>query len=221
MNNPKQSLVDLIKHLHQRGHNPATSGNYSLRELSHESNGQVIWMSKSGVDKSIFQTSDLLELSLINGQVLNQDVKLNGVRPSDETQVHVAIYQLEPSANCILHSHHADLLILGELFSQDEVIKISNLEIIKAFSGVKSHEEEIYILSIENTQDMEQLAKKIKNLWPNDKKKFVAILLRRHGVYVWGDSVQSAKRHLEALESIANFLWKETQLKYFLKRENC
>ena len=207
MNQVLDSLSTLIRILNSQGHNPATSGNYSHRDLQDQ---KLIWMSRSGVDKSEFQATDFLPLDLESKKLRENQ----GAKPSDETSVHSAIYSMDSSINCVLHSHHPEMVILGELLkTQNSVGTLGNLELIKAFKGIKTHDAEVAFLSFSNTQDMEQLSQEIKTTWAKQNKlPIVGVILRRHGVYLWGDSVSSAKRSLEAAQSIAKFLLLERGL---------
>ena len=58
MLNQKNQLIELIHQLHLCGHNPATSGNYSLKD----DKNSTVWISRSGVDKSRFALEDLNEI---------------------------------------------------------------------------------------------------------------------------------------------------------------
>jgi methylthioribulose-1-phosphate dehydratase len=52
---------------------------------------------------------------------------------------------------------------------------------------------------LENDQDMERLAAEVADTL-NRHPAAHAFLLRRHGMYTWGDTLQEAIRHVEIME---------------------
>ena len=76
---------------------------------------------------------------------------------------------------------------------------IEGYELLKGLAGVDTHlhREEVPIL--ENTQDYDALSgslTQVLKIFPDAH----GVLLDRHGLYTWGQSVAEARRHLEALE---------------------
>jgi methylthioribulose-1-phosphate dehydratase len=70
---------------------------------------------------------------------------------------------------------------------------------LKAFSGVVTHEHKELVPVLENSQDYVALAGALESAlrkYPGSH----GVLLRRHGLYTWGESIAGARRHLEALE---------------------
>jgi methylthioribulose-1-phosphate dehydratase len=70
---------------------------------------------------------------------------------------------------------------------------------LKGLSGVTSHEHREWIPILENDQDMERLARRVEEALDKHHDAH-AVLLRRHGLYTWGDTLADAERHLEILE---------------------
>ncbi len=92
----KTALVQLIRTLNTRGWSPATSTNYSFLDEN-----QQCWVSRSGVNKAEFTEQDFMSIDQ-NGIGSGM---FHGVKPSDETQIHLWIYKHFPEAKVILHSH--------------------------------------------------------------------------------------------------------------------
>jgi methylthioribulose-1-phosphate dehydratase len=192
-------LSALIRTLNSSGHNPATSGNYSLR--TDDGDGYVL-VSESGIDKSQFREENLLPVNLQTG-ALHSSLKGSKRKSSDETAIHLCIYR-ETAANCVLHSHLLEVLLFADLFPNQDFIEIEKMEMLKAFSGVKTHETKVQIPCFENTQDIEELSTRIAPVIRNRTDLF-GIILRGHGLYAWGSDVNQAKRHLEAFEYILKY----------------
>jgi methylthioribulose-1-phosphate dehydratase len=194
-----KKLACLVRIMNGLGHNPATSGNYSLRSMT---SPDIALVSESGIDKSQFSEHNFLPVYYQTRQ-MHPDYKSAGRKSSDETDIHLSIYQIT-KANCVLHSHLLDSLLFADLFYAKPFATIEGLELLKGFKGIKTHDLKINIPCFENTQDIAQLAEQIKPAILSQENNY-GLLLRGHGVYVWGDSVEEAKRHLEVFEYIFKY----------------
>ncbi len=199
-NSELEKLVILIHQLNLKGHNLATSGNYSLY---FKSMGDFALVSESGIDKSKFKTSNFLPVSLTTKKILESE-EFRNRKSSDETALHLALYK-EAGAGCVLHSHFLESLLFARKFPGQSYLKLTGLEMLKAFKGVKSHEETVILPAFDNTQNIDALSLKIGSALKESKNCY-GIMLRDHGLYVWGSSVDEAKRHLEAFEYIFKFI---------------
>jgi len=186
MNQMKVSLVETIRAYHQKGWSPATSTNYSFKE-----NGQI-WVSRSGVDKSTFCADDFISIDE-NGTV---QAPFEGIKPSDETMIHVLIYRMFPDAQVILHSHSKNPVLISK--KNDRFFTVGNYELQKGFAGVKTHDCHIEIPIFENAQDMSHFEQVITERQSEIQQH--CFIIRQHGTYAWGENLFAAKRHLETLD---------------------
>jgi len=72
-------------------------------------------------------------------------------------------------------------------------------EMLKGLQGVSSHTHREWLPIIENDLDMSRLAGAVETTL-NQHPDVHGFLLRRHGLYTWGEDLAQAKRHLEILE---------------------
>jgi methylthioribulose-1-phosphate dehydratase len=70
---------------------------------------------------------------------------------------------------------------------------------LKGLQGVRTHEHAEWLPIVENSQDMTALAETIGETL-NQHKGAHGFLLRRHGLYTWGENLAQAKRHIEIFE---------------------
>jgi methylthioribulose-1-phosphate dehydratase len=192
-----EKLATLVRTLNTLGHNPATSGNYSLRS---QTEADTALISESGIDKSRFEAHNFIPL---NYKTRQKHADFSNRKSSDETDIHLAIYEVT-QANCVLHSHMLDALLFADLFPNQDFAVIKGLELLKGFKGITTHELEVSIPCFENTQDIRGLSEKIKPAILAQTHNY-GILLRGHGLYAWGESVDGAKRHLEVFEYIFKY----------------
>lgn len=178
-------LVETVRFFAAGGHCPATGGNFSLRS----SRGVLI--TASGVDKSALTRDQLLGINL-DGQLLTSG------QPSAETELHLALYRFDASISAVLHIHSVAATVLSRLISAKE-LRISGYEMQKAIADVHSHEGELALPLVDNSQQMALIAAQIEQQWTTAARAH-AVLVRGHGIYAWGQSLAAARRHLEGWE---------------------
>lgn len=183
-----ETLCATARWCYARGWVPATSGNFSMRYRA----GHML-VSASGLDKGVLTIADLLETDL-DGRPADP-----AKMPSAETRLHAVIYRARPEAAAILHVHTVWNTLLSGRFAEMGFVPLAGYEILKGLAGVTTHEHEERVPILRNTQDYEFLAAALAAALAQYPQAH-GVLLSRHGLYTWGNSVAEARRHLEALE---------------------
>ncbi|MGH9387260.1 MAG: class II aldolase/adducin family protein, partial [Vicinamibacterales bacterium] len=65
--------------------------------------------------------------------------------------------------------------------------------------GVRTHQHREWVPILENDQDMSRLSGAVRQMLSRHPTAH-AFLLRRHGMYTWGESLPQAVRHVEIVE---------------------
>ena len=190
------SLAHIARGFHGRGWLLGTSGNLSAVV---QREPLQMAMSPSGVDKGELRPEQLLSIDE-NARIVGQQ----GGKPSDESLLHIRIVK-ERGAGAVLHTHSIWNTILSDLYATDGGIKIEGYEMLKGLQGVRTHEHSEWLPIIDNSQDMPALADRISNTL-REHKNAHGFLLKRHGLYSWGDNLAQAKRHVEILEFLLETL---------------
>ncbi|MDE3199970.1 MAG: methylthioribulose 1-phosphate dehydratase [Acidobacteriota bacterium] len=183
-----EELCDTARWCYTRGWVPATSGNFSVRMAAN-----LIFITGSGLDKGRLTPEGLLQIDL-DGKVLSGDGK-----PSAETALHLVIYRDRPEVRAILHVHTIWNTLLSARRAGRGFVLLTNYELLKALSGVKTHEHKEQVPILENSQDYTSLSQALEKTLAEYPSAH-GVLLSGHGFYTWGTSVTDARRHLEALE---------------------
>ena len=182
-----EQLCATARNCYTRGWVPATSGNFSLRW------GSRIYITPTGLDKGTLTPEKLLEIDIDGAAIAGSG------RPSAETSLHTVIYRQRVHARAILHVHTIWNTLLSGKFAAEGQARLQGYELLKGLSGISTHEYAERVPIIENTQDYASLSELLnKTLIINPEAH--GVLLSRHGLYTWGESVAEARRHLEALE---------------------
>jgi methylthioribulose-1-phosphate dehydratase len=178
-----------------RGWVPATSGNFSVRA------GEHILVTPTGLDKGALTAADLLEID-----PEGRAVRGNG-KPSAETGLHTVIYRERPEVQAILHVHTIWNTLLSGRFASKGYVAIEGYELLKGLAGVLTHAHLERVPILENSQDYAVLAQELRATLQAHPQAH-GVLLSRHGLYTWGQSVAEARRHLEALEFLFEVEWR-------------
>jgi methylthioribulose-1-phosphate dehydratase len=167
----RAALVAVGRMFHARGWSLATSSNYSIVI---DRDPLSLLLTASGKHKGALTADDFV---LVDAAARALDPPT--ARPSAEALLHCEIARL-PNVGAVLHTHS----VWG-----------------KGIEGIKSHEQRLEIPIFENTQDIPALAAELRERISDQRTAPMrAFLIRRHGLYTWGQCIDDARRHVEALE---------------------
>ncbi len=184
------NLAAVAKSFHARGWLLGTSGNLSAVV---QRDPLQLAMSPSGIDKGELTSNQVLSIDE-NARIVSP----HDGKPSDESLLHIRVVK-ERGAGAVLHTHSVWNTILSDLHAHEGGVSIEGYEMLKGLQGVRTHEHTEWLPIIDNSQDMPALAELVgKTL--NEHKAAHGFLLRRHGLYSWGETLAQAKRHVEILE---------------------
>ena len=196
-------IVGVARGFYGRGWLMGTSGNLSA-VVQREPLRLAI--TASGVDKGELRTEQVI--------VIDEEARLldnyEG-RPSDESLLHVCIAK-ERGAGAVLHTHSVWNTMFSDIYAEDGGVRIEGYEMLKGLAGVRTHEHSEWLPIVENSQDMPALAKTVSNLL-NEHPQAHGFLIKRHGLYSWGDNLAQAKRHVEILEFLMETMGRTIQVK--------
>ncbi len=184
-----ESLSRAASFFYNKGWMYATSGNVSA--VLNESPLEMV-ISSSGVDKGNMDASNFIIVNS-QGKAISGNLK-----PSAETLLHLEVAR-SVGAKFIFHTHSIWSTILSQKYLDEGGFYMKNLEMLKALSGVSSHEHREWVPILENSQDMKLLSENVKTILKGSNN-IHCFLLSGHGMYTWGNSVDATRRNVEALE---------------------
>ncbi len=181
-----EQLIDAGRWISERGWVPATGGNFSARTES----GFLV--TASGFDKGALTPQTFIHFNA-DGERIGGEGK-----PSAETSLHQMIYRLVPDAGCVLHTHSVAATVLSR-FERGDSYAISGYEMQKSLSGETTHLDTLAIPVFDNDQDIDALSARVAARHALEPLRH-GVLIRGHGLYVFGRDVAEACRHIEGLE---------------------
>ncbi len=182
----RELICELCRNFYQLGWASGTGGGISVRE------GDKIYMAPSSVQKERLIPQDIFVLDL-EGQVVQEpggDLKLSQCAP-----LFMHAYK-QRNAGAVLHSHSLNAVMATELF--DKQFSVHNLEMQKGVEGYGAFDT-VEVPIIDNTAYECDLADSLGEAIRNNPRSH-AILVRNHGVYVWGKDWKQAKTHAECYD---------------------
>jgi methylthioribulose-1-phosphate dehydratase len=186
-----RQLAAIGRRFYGRGWSLGTSGNFSAVL---ERKPLRLAITASAVPKGSLAATDILQCDE-RGHVVGRRGK-----PSAETLLHVEVVR-KRGAGAVLHTHSVWSTMLSESWAAqaDGALAIEGYEMLKGLAGVASHDHREVVPILENDQDIPRLARRVGETLDRHPDAH-AFLLRRHGLYTWGETLADAERHIEILE---------------------
>jgi methylthioribulose-1-phosphate dehydratase len=179
-----EAIVRAGRRMDERGWVPATAGNISVRLDSARAA-----ITRSGGHKGFLDTDAVMQVDLAGNP-------LTDAKPSAETLLHCQIYRLFPQAGAVLHGHSVAGTVLS--MTQPGAIRLAQYEVLKVFEGQTTHDAALDLPVFDNDQDIARLAALAEPTLISGSP--LGYLIRGHGVYVWGATMDVALARLEGLE---------------------
>ena len=185
----KSELAHRVRDFYARGRVYGTSGNFSVVL---KRSPLRLAITASGVDKGRLDESHILEVDAAGAALAGEGA------PSAETQLHLAVIAARGSG-AVLHTHSVWSTLLSDAHFAAGGLAISGYEMLKGLEGVRTHQHREWLPILENSQDMATLSAQVAQTLVAHPQCH-GFLLRRHGLYTWGEDLDQATRHLEVLE---------------------
>ena len=188
-------LAEIGNGFYARGWVLGTSGNFSA-VVSREPLRLAI--TATGLDKGSLTPAQFLEIDDAANVVRGDG------RPSAEALLHLAVVR-ELDAGAVLHTHSVWSTVLSGSHARHGGIALEGYEMLKGLAGVRTHQHREWLPILENSQDMVELADRVTRTL-QQSPGIHGFLLKEHGLYTWGVSLDEAKRHVEILEFLMEVL---------------
>ncbi|XP_013098095.1 probable methylthioribulose-1-phosphate dehydratase isoform X1 [Stomoxys calcitrans] len=192
---PRKLIPSLCQQFYHLGWVTGTGGGISMK-LNNE-----IFIAPSGVQKERIEPEDLF-VQNIDGEDLQLPPAYKNLSKSQCTPMFMLAYR-HRNAGAVIHTHsqHA---VMATLLWPGEVFRCTHLEMIKGIydddlKRYLRYDEKLVVPIIENTP----LEKDLKDTMYAAMMKYPgssAVLVRRHGLYVWGQTWEKAKTMAECYD---------------------
>ncbi|XP_037296292.1 probable methylthioribulose-1-phosphate dehydratase isoform X1 [Manduca sexta] len=199
LEHPRNLIPELCKQFYHLGWVTGTGGGISIKEgwYCYRDN---IYIAPSGVQKERMQPNDLF-VQTIDDVDLELPPPEKKLKKSQCTPLFMLAYRMR-DAGAVIHTHSPHAVRCTLLYDKEFVI--THQEMIKGIKDASlgrylRYDEKLVVPIIENTPFEKDLASSLDEAlrkYPGTS----AVLVRRHGVYVWGDTWQQAKTMTECYD---------------------
>lgn len=215
-NHPANLICELCKLFYDNNWVTGTGGGISIRNTEGD-NKNLVYIAPSGIQKERLHPWEMFVAELPEEKVLRtpNDAEYNKnykYKPSACTPLFMSCYQMREAGACI-HTHSQNAVMCTLLWEDKVEFEISHIEQIKAIpklqfneatqkvekTGSMEYHDKLVIPIIENTPHEEDLTDSLQEAIRNYPGT-TAVLVRRHGIYVWGENVWKAKVYNEAID---------------------
>lgn len=154
----------------------------------------------SGVDYDVMKPEDMVVVDMNTGKVVE-----GNFRPSSDTPTHIELYKAHQSIGGVVHTHSINATTFAQAGMSIKAIGTTHADyfdgdILCTRSLTK---EEVYNDYEKNTGHVinETIGKKNPLLVPS-------ILVKNHGPFSWGETIEDAVYHAAVLEQVAEMYFK-------------
>ncbi|XP_064601896.1 methylthioribulose-1-phosphate dehydratase-like [Liolophura sinensis] len=192
---PRHLIPELCRQFYDLGWCTGTGGGVSIKY-----EGQI-YIAPSGVQKERIKGEDLFVQSLKDEDISGPPPQKK-LKKSQCTPLFMNAF-ISRDAGAVIHSHskHA---VMATILNPGREFRIAYQEMIKGIINDKTginfrYDDTLVIPIVENTPEERDLKEAMLKAM-NDYPESPAVLVRRHGFYIWGDSWRRAKTMCECLD---------------------
>jgi methylthioribulose-1-phosphate dehydratase len=184
---PSALICELARSFYALGWVSGTGGGICIRD------GDCVVVAPSGVQKERMRPEQMFTLALDGSVLASPDDP--SLRPSECSSLFLKAITLR-NAGAVIHTHSIHAVMATLLF--DREFTVSHLEMIKGIRGMGYHDS-LVVPIIDNTARECDLADSLEAAilaYPDTH----AVLVRRHGAYIWGEDWIQAKTQAECYD---------------------
>ncbi|XP_003736980.1 probable methylthioribulose-1-phosphate dehydratase [Galendromus occidentalis] len=190
---PRELVASLCKDFYKLGWVTGTGGGVSVKK------GDSIFLAPSGVQKERIKTDEVFIVDFPTGAFRFEP---EGLKCTECYPLFMSAFRLR-GAGAVIHSHSQNAFMATLMYPGKEFV-VTHMEMIKGLRNAVDqrayrYDEKLVIPIIENTCFEKDLTESLTRAM-SDYPAACAVLVRRHGLYVWGDTWQKAKTHAECLD---------------------
>lgn len=208
---PAALITELCAQFYHLGWVTGTGGGMSIRK------GGRVYIAPSGVQKERMKPEQIFVLDATNQNEILERPSDGSLKMSQCLPLFWNCYELRPATRACIHSHSINAVLVTLMAGEEAThVELTHLEMIKGIRRGESGEnfryfDNLVIPIIENTaqeQDLKDRMAKAMIEYPDAN----AVLVRRHGVYVWADSWERCKSMAECFDYLFECFVKMRQL---------
>ncbi|RJQ22278.1 methylthioribulose 1-phosphate dehydratase [Candidatus Woesearchaeota archaeon] len=186
MNTPQETICQLGREFYQLGWVSGTGGGISIRDEN------KVYVAPSGVQKERIRPEEIFTIDAKTRAALHEPA---GLKLSACAPIFFAIYE-RTNAGAVIHNHSIPAARVTHTVEQR--FKITGIEMQKGILGYDVFDM-LHVPILENVSHEKDLAAAVRASIEQNPNT-TAVLIRGHGVYVWGTTWEHAKTQAECYD---------------------
>lgn len=192
---PRVLIPEMCRLFYTLGWVTGTGGGLTIKK------GDEIYIAPSGVQKERIEPTDLFVTNM-EEEDLASPPPAKMFKKSQCTPLFMNAYTMR-GAGAVIHTH-SKAAVMATLLHHGKEFRITHQEMIKGIrkctsGGYYRYDEELVVPIVENTPEEKDLKDRMARAM-EEYPDTCAVLVRRHGVYVWGETWQKAKTMCECYD---------------------
>ncbi|CAM1306774.1 APIP (predicted) [Pycnogonum litorale] len=192
---PRHVIPEVCQQFHSMGWMLGTGGAISVKF------GNDVYITPTGVQKEKIKGEDLFQIDM-NGEVIRGPPESKKLGKSSCTPVFMEPYRRR-NAGSVMHIHSKNAVMISLLYPGSH-FEISHHQMIKGIKNAVTgkrykYDDTLRIPIIDNAAEEHQLQEPLAKAI-EDNPETCVVLVRRHGIYVWGDDWKEVKTMCECLD---------------------
>ncbi|XP_043938580.1 methylthioribulose-1-phosphate dehydratase isoform X2 [Protopterus annectens] len=192
---PRNLIPELCNQFYHLGWVTGTGGGISLKYRDE------IYIAPSGVQKERIQPEDLFVCDMEEHEISSPPPHKK-LKKSQCTPLFMNAYTMR-GAGAVIHTH-SKAAVLATLLFRGKEFRITHQEMIKGIKkcsseGYYRYDDMLVVPIVENTPEEKDLKERMARAM-DEYPDSCAVLVRRHGIYVWGETWEKAKTMCECYD---------------------
>ncbi|KAI5685826.1 Class II Aldolase and Adducin Nterminal domain containing protein [Leishmania braziliensis] len=203
---PFNLIPELCRRFYDLGWATGTGGGISIKM------GDNYYVAPSGVQKERIKSNEIFVLNS-SQDIVEEPRTDKRLKMSECTPLFFNAYRMRNAGAC-LHTHSVKCVLISLLC--DREFRISHIEMLKGISNNETKKalgfrDTLIVPIIENTDFEKDLTASMAECMEKYPES-CAVLVRRHGMYVWSDTWQKAKGAVECIDYLMGLAIQMKQL---------
>ncbi|CDO94811.1 unnamed protein product [Kluyveromyces dobzhanskii CBS 2104] len=203
MSHPSETICSMCRLFYVNKWVLGTGGGIGIKQ------DHFAYISPSGIEKELMEPEQIIKYDI---QTDTYESGAGGLKPSACTPLFLELFKAL-GASCVIHTHSINAVLCSAIYENE--FNITDVEQIKAMpkgDGTNLRNvDTLRIPIIDNApeeQDLMPALEKMTKEYPNA----CAVLVKRHGLFVWGPTPKKAKIYIESIDYLLEVALKLRQL---------
>ncbi|QEU61529.1 Mde1 [Kluyveromyces lactis] len=203
MSDPSETICSMCRLFYVNKWVLGTGGGIGIKQ------DNIAYISPSGIEKELMEPEQIVKYNI---QDDTYQCDAPGLKPSACTPLFLELFKTL-GASCVIHTHSINAVLCSMIFEEEFAIKdIEQIKAIPKGDGTNLRNvDTLRIPIIDNAPEEQDLMPALKQMI-KDYPNACAVLVKKHGLFVWGPTPKKAKIYIESIDYLFEVALKMKEL---------